>query len=210
MRKIQFTLLMLIVLVSCKKNENGSTIVYRDDLTIDKKTWTCDSTSAHVRKFYQGHYLLRVDTIPNIISYSFAPFGTLNYPYSVKVDAMIQNNSTDMTGHIGIIFNRVDKSNYCILELAGNGTYRIWQRANGQITNIITSTFSTSINSGNLAKNVIEVIQGKFSVQVNINNISMGSFGIPMPGTFFQVGVSTSTNYTAVTGLFNNFSIEKL
>ena len=210
MRNFLFALLMLVVLGSCKKNESESTIVYQDNLTIDKMTWPSDSTSVHIRKFYQGHYFLEVDSVPNIISYSFAPFGTLNYPYSVQVDAILQINNSNEIGFVGIIFNRVDKNNYCVVELCSNSTYRIWKRTNGSITNILTSTYSSIINTDNSAKNTIKVIQGSSSIQLFINNASLGSFNLSIPNVYFQVGVSTSTYLVPVIGLFNNFIIEKI
>jgi len=212
MRKFIFILSALAFLASCKKDETkpDPTIVYQDDLTSNKNTWTTDSTHTHLRKFYQGHYLLKVDTVPNIITYSFAPFGTLNYPYSIQVDAMMQIDNSDMIGEIGMIFNRIDKSNYCIVEISNNGTYRIWQRINGNITSIISSTFNPVIRSGLSVINTIKIIQSSTSVQLLINNTSIGTYNLSIPNTFFQVGVSTATYIVPVTGLFNNFVIEKI
>jgi len=212
MRKIIFILLALAFLISCKKDETkpGPTIVYQDDLTSNKNTWATDSTSVHLRKFYQGHYLLKVDSVPNIITYSFAPFGTLNYPYSIQVDAMMQIDNSDMIGEVGMIFNRIDKNNYCIVEISNNGTYRIWQRINGNITSIISSTLNPVIRSGLSVKNTIKIIQSSTSVQLLINNTSIGTYNLSIPNTFFQVGVTTATYLVPVTGLFNNFMIEKI
>jgi hypothetical protein len=210
MRKIIFTLLAMTILASCKKSDTGPTIVFQDDLTVDQGTWIVDSTNVHLKKFYQGHYLLKVDSVPNIISFSLAPFAAYNYPYSVQVDAMLQLDNATKSGHVGIIFNRTDQSDYCIAEISNMGTYHIWERIAGVISDIAPSASNSAIKTGLSVKNTIEIIQSSASLQLLINNVSIGSYTISLPSAASQVGISTSTNLVPSTGLFNNFVIKKL
>lgn len=214
-KEICFIVLMLFALASCKKIESllsTETVIYQNDLKVDDGTWTSDSTKVHVRKFYQGHYFLRVDSL-NIISYSLAPYGTLDFPYSVQVDATAQLDDTNMHGNVGLVFNFVDKSNYNVFEISTSGTYHIWSRVDGDIEQVVMSTISSAIKKGSGSMNTIKLIQGTDSLEVKINNTSLGYFQVSIAYSDCKVGVSTSTaanEYTPVTGLFNNFILSKI
>ena len=212
--RIYFSLLLLIIIASCKKNETDSVILYQDNFSIDEKTWPVDSTDYRVKYYYQGHYIMRVDSI-NYLAYSLAPY-SLNFSYAEQVDATIQLENSDKLGNIGFVFNHIDNSNYSVIEICNNGTYRIWTKNNGIDSTIVSSTFNSAINTGNGIKNTIKIIQGSSSLELQINNNSIGSFSIPLPkSTYFTVGISTGTGvpityFTTVKGLFNNFILSKI
>jgi len=211
-------LFIIIAIVSCKKKDSESTptlnIIYQDDLTTDKQTWLTDSSSTHLRKFYQGHYLLREDTIGQFV-YSLAPYGTLNFAYSVQVDAIIQLDNPYKIGEIGFVFNFIDDNNFHLLEIYSNGTYRIYVRNNGNYSSIVTTTFCSTIKTGSGVKNTIKIIQNKTTMELQINNISINTFSIPISNVNTRIGLTTGTgvslnNFTPVTGLFNNFILIKI
>jgi len=214
-KELYFILLVFIALTSCnliQTDTTNSKIIYQDNLKVDQKTWTSDSTNLHVRKFYQGHYSLKVDSM-NIISYSIAPYGTLNFPYSVQVDATAILDNSDMRGNVGIVFNFIDKSNFDVAEISTNGTYHLWSKVDGDNENIVSSTISSAINSGSGSKNTLKLIQTSDSLVVQINSITVGSFPVSIDDSYLSVGVCTSTvtnDFTPVTGLFNNFILSKL
>jgi hypothetical protein len=162
------------------------------------------------KKFYEGHYLIEVDSVPNIIAYSLAPYDSINYYYSVQLDATVQFSSSGISGIVGIFFNWLDNKNYCVAEVTSKGYYRIWQKIDGSITTMQSSTLSSAINTGNLAKNTVKIIQGADAVQLMINGTAIGSFDCEFPGVFVKVGLSTATGQNPVKGLFNNFILEKL
>lgn len=203
------------MLVSCTKKESDQTVVqpvvkYQDGLTVDNGKWMVDSTAISVRKFYEGHYMIKVDSFPNIIAYSLAPCDSINYSYSVQVDATVQFSSSGTSGIVGIIFNWVDKHNYCVAEVTSKGNYRIWERVDGSIVTIQSPTSSPAIHTGNLAENTIKIIQGAETVQLIINGTTIGSFDNGLPGVNVKVGLSTSTGQNPAQGLFNNFILEKI
>ena len=211
-KEIYFVTLLLITLASCKKNESESTIVYQDNLSVDKKTWLCDSSSNYVRKFYQGHYYIRTDTI-NRFGYSLAPYGTIDFPYSVQVDAVIQLDNPSDIGYVGIIFNHTDVTHFSIIQVDNTGEYFIWSYNNGNYATNAPLTYSPAIQRESGVKNTIKIIQSTTSVELQINNNTMGTFTLPIPTNYIQVGLlagtvpSNSNYYTPVTGLFNNFII---
>jgi len=215
MEKFLCLFLVVCMFVSCKKNESDqvtqpSVVVYQDNLTVDQGKWPVDSNSVRVKKFYEGHYLIEVDSVPNVIAYSLAPYDSINYYYSVQLDATMQFSSSATSGFVGIIFNWIDNKNYYVTEVTGKGYYRIWQRIDGSITTIQTATLNSVIQTGNLAKNTIKIIQSADAVQLIINGTTIGSFDCKFPGVFVKVGLSTATGQNPVKGLFNNFILEKM
>jgi hypothetical protein len=215
-KEICLILFLLIILVSCKKNDPEPkptpTIIYQDCLTVDDKTWASDSNTYYIRKFNQGHYFIRVDTI-GFIAYSLAPYGYIISPYSVQVDATIQLDNSNMIGNIGIIFNHLDYKDFAVAEICSNGAYDIWQVSGGTFSSIMNPILSYAINKGSGAKNTIKIIQNETSLELQINNVSIGTFPVYLPDAYVGVGMSTSTVfnnfYTPATGLFNNLIISK-
>lgn len=215
MEKILWLLLAVCMLVSCKKKESDQlveqpVVVYQDNLSVNNGKWPVDSTSIHVKKFYEGQYLIEVDSVPNIISFSLAPCDSINYYYSVQADATVQFSSSGISGNVGIVFNWVDNKNFCVAELTTKGYCRIWQRIDGSITPILSSTLNSAIHTGNLAKNTIKIIQSADAVQLIINGTTIGSYDNGFPDVFVKAGLSTSTGQNPVKGLFNNFILEKI
>ena len=122
MGKFLYLLLAVCMLVSCKKKESDQLVeqpivVYQDNLSVDNGTWPVDSTSIRVKKFYEGHYLIEVDSVPNIIAYSLAPYDSINYYYSVQLDATVQFSSSGISGIVGIVFNWLNNKNNCVAEV---------------------------------------------------------------------------------------------
>jgi hypothetical protein len=154
--------------------------------------------------------VIEVDSAPNIIAWSLAPVDSINYSYSVQVDATVQFSSPGISGNVGIIFNWEDSQDYYVAEITSKGYYRIWEKAYGSNTTIQANTLSSAINTGNLAKNTIKIIQGTDALQLIINGTTMGSFDIEMPSDLVWVGLSTSTGQNPATGLFNNFILQKM
>ena len=213
-REIYFIMLLLIAIVSCKKTDTEPTIIYQDDLSVDKKTWTVDSTRVHVRKFYQGHYLISEDSIGRF-EYSLAPCETINYSYSMQVEGSINLDNINLLGNIGLIFNYIDGSNYSVLEIFNNGTYRIFKRNNGVTSTIIPTTICAAIHIGSGVYNTIKIVQNNTSLELQLNNILVGRFSIPLPNAYIKVGITAGTGgtngqFTPVTGLFNNFILIRI
>jgi hypothetical protein len=219
-RKLYVILLLIIILAtaSCKKDTvaTESTVVYQNSLTVNDKTWITDSTSLHVRKFYQNHYSIKEDSL-NQFESSLAPFATINYQYSVKVDAATLPNDTSKLGYVGIIFNYVNATQYSIFEITNNGTFSAWTYNSGTFTNIVGTTFFGAIRTANGIVNTIQITQNYTTVDFQINNVDAGSFPSALLSSNVQVGVlagavptSESVYFTPVTGLFNNFSITKI
>ena len=221
MKKIFYLCLLIISLISsCTKNDKSPIvvspmiIVFQDSLSVYDNGWLVDSTSAEVHKFYGGHYVMRLDTIGRLL-YSLAPYATLNFPYSLQVDATIQLDLSSQQGCIGLIFNYVDPNDYYILEVYNYGDYRIWQRLKGSTVILNNSTYSTAINIGSGFKNTIKINQDSTSLKLSINNAPIGTFAIPLINSYTRVGLVIGTGvpsayYTPMDGLFNNFSITKL
>ena len=215
MGKSLYLLLAVCMLVSCKKKESDQTteqpvIVYQDNLSADNGEWAVDSTSVRVKKFYEGHYLIEVDSFPNIIAYSLAPYDSINYYYSVQLDETMQLNPSGTSGFVGIVFNWIDNKDYCVAEVTAKGSYRIWQKIDASVITIQAATPHSAIQTGNSAKNTIKIIQGADAVQLIINGTAIGSFDCEFPGVFVKVGLSTATGQNPVKGLFNNFLLEKI
>ena len=206
-----FSLLICIAISSCKKDA-APDIVYQNTLVTDNQTWTIDSESISIRKFDQGHYSIRVDS-PQIITYTLAPYSTINFPYSVQVDGTIVLDNPSQLGGMAIVFNYVDHGDYEVAEIWSNGTYRIWTRTSGNISTLVNYTVSSAINHGSGSKNTVKVIQNQSNMVLQVNGISLGTFNIALPSSLVQTGPATSTSgltyFTPVTCLFNNFSIVK-
>ena len=209
---LYFCLLFLIAFSSCKKGPTVN-ILYQDTLTTDNQTWLVDSNNYHVRKFIQGHYTIKVDS-PNHITYAPAPYASINFPYTVQVDGTPVLDSAGGWGNVAIAFNIVDNNNFDVAEIWTNGTYRIWTKANGSISNLVNFTSTAAIQTGSGSKNTIKIIQSQYNAELKINNTSMGTFGISLPSSSVQTGPAAATaslgyGFTPVTGQFNNFSIDK-
>jgi hypothetical protein len=208
---LYFSLLTFIAISSCKKDA-APDIIYQNTLVTADQAWTVDSNSLDVRKFYQGHYSIRVDST-EIISYTLAPYSTINFPYTVQVDGTAILDDPGMLGGMAIVFNYVDHGDYDVAEIWTDGTYRIWIRTNGNISTFVNFTSSSAINAGSGSKNTIKVIQNQSDMQLVINGTSMGTFTLGLPSSLVQTGPATFTAsppyYTPVTTLFNNFSIVK-
>jgi hypothetical protein len=213
-RELYFLLVLFIPLVACKKNDltTTPTIIYQDDFSIDKKTWSSDSTRLHVRKFYQGHYLIKEDST-NRFEYSLAPYGTINFPYTVQVDGIIQLDNPSQLGYIGIIFNRTDGTHYSVFQISNNGEYSLWTYSAGSFSTIVGWTLTSVIQTSYGSKNNIKISQEPQKVEIEINNNIIGSYSLPMPSGNIQTGIlagNVSGNYfTPTTGLFNNFILSK-
>ena len=211
MRNLLYLLMLFIAISSCKK-EHTATVIYQDALTTNDLTWTVDSTNYGVSKFDQGHYSIRSDS-PVRIRYSFAPYATINFPYTVQVDGTAVLDNTSLLGSVAVIFNRVDSIDYTVAEVWTNGTYRIWKKVNGTNSTLVNFTYNSAIQSYSGNKNTIKVIQNQSSMELQINNTSMGTFNISLPAQLVETGPAVSTagspTFTPVTGLFDNFSIWK-
>lgn len=219
-------LLLLIVIVSCKKNDPEpeldavSSVIYEDGLSVEENTWISDSTVYHVRKFYKGHYSIRQDSI-NTGGFALAPYAMINFPYSVQVDGIIQLDDPSKTGYIGIVFNHTDVNHYSIFEINNNGTYFIWTYNNGSTTTIALNTQCSSFKIGNGAKNTLKISQNSNKIQIRVNEVLSGTFPATMPGDTMQAGVFVGTINVKVpsnvaglynsptTGIFNNFILTK-
>jgi len=211
-RAIYFILLLLIITTSCKKSASAPTVVYQDDLYVNENSWNLDSTSAYNKGFYKDHYSINVDTSGEMIV-SMAPYGSINYPYSVQVDGTMQLINANQTGNIGFLFNYVDAKDFSLLQIFSNGTYAIWAMKSGTYSCIVSSTVSSAIQSGSGAKNTIKIIQGQSSMQLVINNTIIGNYPITFPGSYIQVGIYASDNTPNVypfIGLFNNFIMARV
>jgi hypothetical protein len=225
-RKTYLILLFLLILFSCKKNDPEpvldaeSSVIYQDSFLDDDNTWISDSTVYHVRKYYQKHYSIRQDSI-NTAVFSLAPYGTINFPYSVEVDGVIQLDDPSKTGYIGIVFNHTDNDHFSVFEIDNDGTYFIFTYNNGSTTNIAPYTECPSFKKETGAKNTLKISQNANKVQVRINNVISGTFQSIMPGGDMQAGVFVATLnvnapanlagdlYSPTTGLFNNFTVTK-
>jgi len=214
MRNLSFYILMvlLILVASCKKDATGTaTIIYQDSLTTNDQTWYVDSTINEVTQFSGGHYSIR-GVEPNQLSFSTAPYGNINFPYSVQVDGTIDLDNSGGSDNIALIFNHCNNSNYDIVDIWTNGTYRIWQKVNGNDSILLNNTFNSAINTGSGSKNTIKVIQNQSNMQLLVNGVSMCTYNIGLPAVYVEAGIGIGTsgaNFTPVTGLFNNFSISK-
>jgi hypothetical protein len=210
--KYLFYLSFLFMAISACKKDAAPDIIYTDTLTTNNLTWTVDSNSISIRKFDQGHYSIRVDS-PQIITYTLAPYSSINFPYTVQVDGTPILDDANQLGGFAIVFNYVDHSDYDVAEVWTNGTYRIWNRTNGNILTVVNFTYSAAIPPGSNNKSTIKVVQNQSNMQLQINGTSVGTFNISLPSSLVQTGLATSTagiNYfTPVTSLFNNFSIAK-
>ena len=199
-----------LMISSCKK-EPKANIIYQNNLTTDDQTWLVDSTNYHVRKFDQGHYSIRVDS-PDHITYSLAPYGTINFPYTVQLDGTAVLDSTSGLGNVAVVFNVADNIDFAVAEVWTNGTYRIWTRINGSTSTLVNFTFNSAIRTGSGSKNTIKIIQNQYNMELQINNISMGTFYTSLPSSNVGAGPEVATaisGFTPVTGQFNNFSIAK-
>jgi hypothetical protein len=215
MGKFLCLFLAVFMMISCKKTDSDQptqqpVVIYQDNLTVDKGTWPVDSTSIHVKKFQGGHYLIEVDSVPNVISFSLAPCDSINFSYSMQADVTVEYDTSRTTAIAGMIFNWTNHGNYFVVELTSKGNYRIWERIDGSISTFQSPTFSAAIHTGNLARNTIKLIQSAETMELIINGTSVGTFDIWLPDVFFKVGLSTSTGQAPVKGLFNNFILEKL
>jgi hypothetical protein len=203
--------ILLVTISSCSKPAPPAGIVYQDALTTDNHTWPVDSTTYHVRKFDQGHYTITVKS-PNISTYSLAPYGTINFAYTVQLDGTTVLDSASQPRNVAVIFNFVDNNNFAVAEIWTNGMYRIWTWANSQRTIVADYTLSTAIITGPGSKNTIKVIQNQTIMELKVNNVSMGVFVIALPSSAVQTGPAVAngaSNFAPVTGLFNNFSIAR-
>jgi hypothetical protein len=200
---------VFIVLMSCKKNKTDSVILYQDSLTVNNKTWLIDSTRTHVRKYSNAHYEIRVDTVPHIIDYSLAPYQTINFPYTMQVDAIIKTPNINGLSEIGLIFNYIDALDYSALAVSNNGSFWIWKRVNGSNTTLITTTYSSAILTGYNEVNTIKLIQNTTSIELIINAVSQGHFSIALPDKYIKTGFFTGTISTSTVGLFNDFVLTK-
>ncbi|HTJ48642.1 MAG TPA: hypothetical protein VL443_04235 [Cyclobacteriaceae bacterium] len=225
-RETYFILLFLLTIVSCKQNDpepdldSKSSIIYQDSLSVDKKVWISDSTVYHVRKFYQGHYSVREDSI-DTGGYSLAPYSTINFPYSIQVDGIIQLDDPSKTGYIGIVFNLTDNNHYSIFEIDNDGMYFIWTNNNGSTTTIAPYTQCSSFKTGSGVKNTLKLSQNSNKIQLRVNDVVVGKFKVAMPSDNMQAGVFVGTlnkkvpsnvedlYYSPTTGLFNNFILTK-
>ena len=212
MKNLIYLLFLLLAAVSsCKKDSTAANIIYQDDLVNDKQTWPVDSSSYYVRNFDQGHYSVRVDT-PDRLVFSAAPYGNINFPYTVQVDGISLLDDINLRGNVAIVFNHVDHINFDVAEVWTNGTYRIWTRVNNVTSTFVNYTYSSAINTGSGSKNTIKIIQNQSTVELQINNVSMGTFNIALPSALVQTGPGVATAisyYTPMAGIFNNFSIGK-
>jgi|GEM_PF-2736139 len=202
---------------SCKKSSENvkpsPTIVYAHKLQTEDMTWYVGSSGAFAYKFDQGHYSIYTNST-NYTYFASAPFGTINYPYSVQVDARINLEDITRSAAAGIVFNRIDVNDYSVIAISSVGTYYVYTYNNGTFTDIVKATFSPYIKTGSNAKNTITLNQNKSSIDVLINYIKVGTYSLSMPtGTYITVGPYIATYsdnyYTPVTGLFNNFIIAK-
>jgi hypothetical protein len=210
MKNLLYLLVILLVIISsCGKPAPPAGIVYQDALTTNDNTWPVDSATHHVRKFEQGHYSITVLS-PDVLTYSLAPYGTINFPYTVQVDGTTVLDSASQPGNVAVVFNFIDDNNFAVAEIWTNGTYRIWTRALGQTTTVADYSLSTAIITGSGSKNTITVIQNQTIMELKVNNVSMGVFVIALPSSPVQTGPAVAngvSNFAPVTGLFNNFSI---
>jgi hypothetical protein len=216
-----------MIIVSCKQNDpepdldSKSSVIYQDSLSVDKKTWISDSTVYHVKKFYQGHYSFREDSI-NTGGYSLAPDNTINFPYSIQVDGIIHLDDPSKTGYIGIVFNFTDNNHYSVFEINSDGTYFIWTNNNGSTTSVAPNTQCSSFKTGSGAKNTLKLSQNSHEIQLRVNDVVTAKFKVAMPSENMQAGVFVGTLnikvpnnvdkglfYTPTTGLFNNFILTK-
>lgn len=206
------TIIAITFFTGCKKEPAATaTIVYQDDLVSDNHTWLVDSNSYRVRKFDRGHYSIRVDTQDRLV-YSLAPYATINFPYTVQVDGITELDDTLKLGNVAVVFNVTDNINFTVAEIWTNGTYRIWTRVNGTTSTVVNFTTNSAIQTGSGSKNTIKLIQNQSTMELQVNNVSMGAFNISLPSSLVQTGPAVATaisNFTPMAGLFNNFSISK-
>jgi len=80
------------------------------------------------------------------------------------------------------------------------------------LSTVVNFTANAAIQTGYGSKNTIKLIQNKTTMELRVNNVSMGTFNIALPTALVETGPAVATaisNFTPVTGLFNNFSISK-
>lgn len=220
-----FPLLLLLFIVSCKDDpepalDAQSTILYEQDFSVDNVGWVTDSTAYHVRKFYQGHYSIRQDSV-NIAGFSLAPYPSINFPYSVQVDGIIQLDDPKEVGFIGIVFNYTDKNHFSIFEIANDGTYFIWSYDNGSTSSIAPDTNCPSFKTGSGVRNTLKISQNADKIQLRINDVVVARYPSTLPNDYVYAGVFVGTAnrrdpgnaggiyFTPTTGLFNNFILTK-
>ncbi len=163
-------------------------------------------------KFNQGHYTATIDTV-NLIAYNNAPNVTINFPYAVQCDMIIQLKDTNKLGNAGIIFNYVDNKNFVVAEFFTNGTYQVWRSIKGTYSFVINSTYTTAVKKGGKT-NTFKVIQNRTTAEIIINNTSVRSFALSLPSANCKSGPLAGTEvpinyYTPLTVLFNNFILYK-
>jgi hypothetical protein len=206
------SLLLFITVSSCKKEPVATaTVVYQNDLVSDNQTWPVDSNAYMVRTFNQGHYSIRVDS-PNRLVWALAPYASINFPYTVQVDGTSELDNVAQLGNVAVVFNLTSNTNFSVAEIWTNGTFRIWTRVNGATSTLVNFTTNSAIQTGSGSKNTIKLIQNQSTMELRVNNVSMGTFNISLPSSLIQTGPAVATavsNFTPMAGLFNNFSISK-
>lgn len=199
MKKIGILFIALAFLsIACKKNSPENQIIFQDDFSTNKG-WTVGNIQSLIYAYNNSKYQITVDT-PGIMCWSFAPYGftpysgEINYTYSLKVDFTITLDDNSKLGLAGLLFNYIDNQNFSFVFISDNGFYEILQKLNGTPYTIVPATSSKAINLEKGSVNTLELIQNAKTLELNINNQSIGTFQIGKVNSDIRVGLMVSSD----------------
>jgi hypothetical protein len=235
MKSIWLVIFVISLFSSCKKDESpaispnadqtpspspaplsptptpNAVVLYKESFLMDDHQWKVDSTSNYILKYYQSHYSLKSNKIKNLL-FSTAPYGNIDFPYSVQVDGIIQVENLKKVGYLGVIFNLIDTNNYSSFEIGSDGSYFIWNFNKGKYTYLGYASYNQEVKTTSGAKNTLKVTQNASTIDFQINTVYIKTISLAMLKSAIQVGVSVDTDsalFTPTTNLFNNFIISK-
>jgi hypothetical protein len=209
----QLTLyVFLLLIVSCKKDEATTNLIYQTDFTTDDNTWTKSCAPDYCLKYDQGKYDIDI-LVANNIAGAFAPCGLLNTTYSLNVDCVLQLGDPTKFGSAGFIYNYIDNTNYKVFLVSNTGYFQIQEKSGSNFNILVDWTASSAIQKGNGVLNKLELQQKTSSIELFVNGTSLGVFSFGQSYNF-KVGLTaasgSTTDFATVTAAFDNLVIQKL
>lgn len=211
MKRISLVIFFSIAIIACHKEDQGSTIVFKDALIDNRSGWPLNGN--YICKFSNNQ--LEVTSLQiNEFLCVFCPFQDIHYSYSIDVDAAIHLNDPNSYGYVGILLNYTNEDNFIAFYICSSGEYGVLSKSIGVYQYLTPLTFSQYVNKTNGAFNHLTVIQNKSTMQVLINSNLINSYNISAPGTC-QSGIIIETEQNAPTyvfadGYFKNYVITRL
>ncbi len=212
LKNLLFNILLIYLMLSCKKDEHTN-LIYQTNFDTDDNTWgeTCDTQ--YCFKYDQGKYDVDV-YIPNVSVWAYAPCGILNTTYSLSVDCTIQLTDVTKFGGAGFVYNWIDDTNYKVFLISSNGEFEILEKNGSNLNTMNSWAASTAIKTGNGVVNTLNLKQSASSIEFLVNGISLGVFQYSQSFNFkVALTVSsgaTSSEFTPIATSFDNLVIEKL